>query len=224
MSQQTIDLLDLFGVAAQAIQQNRTQLNKADTYNGNHGDNMAEIMEVVQQAMREKKNADVPSQLEYAAQLVRQKSNSGSANVLAGGLAQAAQQFLGGQTQNKSKGSGIPMDLALSLLMTILNGGNKSQSSGSQDLVGSLLGSLVTGMSGSQKPAASSKQGGGADLLSMGLDLLQASQEAGIDVGQLAQTLVSGTEMGKSDHRAQSGQLIANAALKMLMANMAKGK
>ncbi len=218
MAQQTVNFIDLFSAATDALQQSRTQLNKADTYNGNHGDNMVQIMEVVQQAMREKKNADLPSQLEYAADLVRQKSQSGSANVLAGGLAQAAKQALGEKTD------GIPIELALNLLMTILNGGQKSSASSGQDLAGSLLGTLVSGLAGSQKSTAStsSQQGNGPDWLSLGLDLLQSSQDAGLDLGQMAKTLVSGTEMGKSDHRAQSGELIANAALKMLMSSMNK--
>ncbi|MCW5877529.1 MAG: hypothetical protein KIS80_01515 [Anaerolineales bacterium] len=216
MAQQTVNFIDLFSAATDALQQNRSQLNKADSYNGNHGDNMVQIMEVVQQAMREKKTADLPSQLEYAADLVRQKSQSGSANVLAGGLAQAAKQALG------EKADGLPIDLALNLLMTILNGGQKSSASSGQDLAGSLLGTLVSGLAGSQKSTASSQQSGGTDWLSLGLDLLQSSQDAGIDIGQLAQTLVSGTEMGKSEHRSQSGQLIANAALKMLMSNLNK--
>jgi len=57
------------------------------------------------EAMREKKTADAPAQLEYAAQLLRQRSASGSAKVIANGLAQAA---------NQVTGNAIPLESTLS--------------------------------------------------------------------------------------------------------------
>jgi len=204
-----INLLDLFNTASQAIQQNKDQLNKADNYNGNHGDNMVEIFEVITQAMKEKKSADAPTQLEYAADLLRKKTNSGSANVLAGGLAQAAKEVTG---------KDLDLGSALGVLTTVLNGGQGgSNATASSDL----LGSLVSGLVGGGESKSSSKQEG-PDWLSLGMNLLQGAQASGLDLGELASSLVSGTEMGKSEHRSQSGQLITNAVLQMLMSNMGK--
>ena len=123
-----INLLDLFNTAAKAVQQNKDQLNKADAYNGNHGDNMVQIFDVITQAMKEKQSADAPTQLEYAAQLLRKKTNSGSANVFADGLAQAAQQVMG---------KNVSVESALGVLQTVLNGGKGDASA---NVAGDLLG------------------------------------------------------------------------------------
>jgi hypothetical protein len=194
-----INLLELFSTAGKALQNNQSKLNQADSYNHNHGDNMVQIFDVITQAMKEKKTADAPTQLEYAAQLLRQKSNSGSANVLANGLAQAAQQVTG---------KTIPLEGALGLLQTVLNGGKaETKSADPADLLGSLL-------SGGESSANEKEKE--TDWLGLGLSLLKTSKDAGIDLGALAQSLVSGTEMGKSEHRSQSGNIVANAILKML--------
>ena len=63
---------------------------------------------------------------------------------------------------------------------------------------------------------------GGTDWLSVGMNLLQASKDAGIDLGTVAQSLVAGTEMGKSEHRAQSGQMITSAVLQTLLSGLGK--
>ncbi len=38
-----VDLLSLFNAVTGTLKENKTALNKADEYNGNHGDNMVEI-------------------------------------------------------------------------------------------------------------------------------------------------------------------------------------
>lgn len=218
-----INLLDLFNTASKAIQQNKESLNKADSYNGNHGDNMVEIFDVITQAMKEKKSADAPTQLEYAAQLLRNKSQSGSANVFANGLAEAAKEVTGGGK--------LDLGSALGVLTTVLNGGQGgSNASASSDLLGSLVSGLAGGDSGSALGSLvssltggdSEKKDDGPDWLSLGMNLLQGAQASGLDLGELASSLVSGTEMGKSEHRSQSGQLITNAVLQMLMSQMSK--
>jgi hypothetical protein len=198
---QGIDLLDLFQTATKALSAHQQELNQADTYNKNHGDNMVEIFDVITRAMKEKKNADAPTQLEYAAQLLRQKSNSGSANVYAQGLATASKQVTG---------KTITPDVALTLLQTLMNGGGQSTatpSTGSGDL-GSLLGGLLGGEGKSEIDSA--------DLLNAGLAFLQSKQEGSSNMESLAKAFVATTSMGESEHRAQSGQLVANAVLQML--------
>ena len=69
MAKNQIDLFSMFKQATQAMQENKSSLNEADTYNHDHGDHMVEIFEVITQAMKEKKDADPADQLEYAAKI-----------------------------------------------------------------------------------------------------------------------------------------------------------
>ena len=94
----SIDLGKLFGTVAKTLTQNQTQLNTADTYNHDHGDHMVQIFEVITLAMKEKQNASPADQLAYASQLLRAKSQSGSAQLYAEGLSDAASQFQGAKS------------------------------------------------------------------------------------------------------------------------------
>ena len=55
-----------------------------------------------------------------------------------------------------------------------------------------------------------------ADLLNAGLAFLQSKQEGSSNMESLVKAFVATTSMGESEHRAQSGQLVANAVLQML--------
>jgi len=46
-SSQGIDLVQLFGAAAQALAANQSALNQADTLNGDHGDNMVQTFNLI---------------------------------------------------------------------------------------------------------------------------------------------------------------------------------
>lgn len=91
----TVDLAMIFTAATKTLAKNQNVLNKADTYNHDHGDNVVEVFEVISAAMKAKKGADPADQLEYASQLLRQKTTSGSGQVYARGLERAAQKFSG---------------------------------------------------------------------------------------------------------------------------------
>ena len=69
-----INLASLFKNVASSLSEQKETLNKADTYNHDHGDNMVEIFTVISQAMQAKRNASPADQLEYASQLLRQKA------------------------------------------------------------------------------------------------------------------------------------------------------
>jgi len=94
MANGQIDLLSLFKQVSKSVKQNQDSLNQADPYNHDHGDNMVQVFDVITQAMKEKKTADPADQLEYAAQLLRSKTASGSGTVYANGLETAAKQVL----------------------------------------------------------------------------------------------------------------------------------
>ncbi|MBN1690677.1 MAG: DAK2 domain-containing protein [Dehalococcoidia bacterium] len=91
-----IDLGALFQTVTGALAQNKDSLNKADTNNHDHGNNMVSAFEMITKAMQEKKSANPADQLAHAAQALSQQK-SGSAQLYARGLSQASQKFQGRQ-------------------------------------------------------------------------------------------------------------------------------
>lgn len=220
MAQQgQIDLLSLFKQASKSVKQNKDTLNQADSYNHDHGDHMVEIFDVITQAMKEKKNADPADQLEYAAQILRRKSTSGSGKIYADNLQNAAKQVLGKE---------INTGTVLTILQSLMGASQKSGTSGSGDLLGSLLGGLMSGgSSGSgandvlgsllgQAGGSSSGSNQGidlGDLLGAGMDVLSKSQQGKSGLDALTGALLSGSQMAESDHRQQSGEIVTKAVL-----------
>ncbi len=134
-----IDLGSLFNVATQALSANQSSLNQADTENQNHGDNMVQVFNMISQVMANQPDASPSQQLGQASQYLAQNGTSGSAHVYSQGLAQAAQQFQGQ--------SAVTPDNAMTLIQSLLGGGQPAPQSGGQSAsqVGDLLGSLLGG-------------------------------------------------------------------------------
>ncbi len=201
-----IDLLQLFGSVAGALKDKRGTLNEADSHNQNHGDNMVQIFEVITKAMKEKKGADPADQLQYASELLRGASSSGSAQMYVRGLESAAKEFTG---------KGLNLESAMPLIQTLLNGGEKASAPKAD--AGDMLGSLLSGLGGG---GAKKKDGGldAGDLLKAGMAFMNAKGDGDNNIEALTEALVSGTAMGQSQssHRAQSGQVVANTVLQML--------
>jgi hypothetical protein len=239
-----IDLSALFGTVAKTLVQNQSQLNNADTYNHDHGDNMVQIFEVITQAMKEKQNASPADQLAYASQLLRAKSQSGSAQLYAEGLSDAATQFQGAKSINPNT--------AMTLIQTLLGaqGSVPTSNSGSGDLLGSLLGGLtgtqqasdqaqggsgdllgglLGGLMGGEQASTLQTQPAGdgkidiGDLLNAGMAFAQAKQSGGSNLDAILNAVVSSSKMGDSAHRSQSGALVANT-LMQVVGQMAKAK
>jgi hypothetical protein len=76
-----LDLSALFGAAAQALAANQSSLNRADTENQNHGDNMVQAFNMISQVMAGQQNASPSQQLSQASQYLAQNGTSGSAYV-----------------------------------------------------------------------------------------------------------------------------------------------
>lgn len=229
MAQGQIDLLSLFKQVSKSVQQNKETLNKADNYNHDHGDHMVEIFEVINQAMKEKKKAEPADQLEYAAQLLRQKSTSGSGKLYANNLESAAKNILG-----KELNAGT----VLMILQTLMGAAQKSGKGGSGDMLGSLLGSLMGGGSSSSGSgdllgSLLGHMGGGAisessqgldlgDLLGAGMEMLSDKQSGKSGLEALTGALLSGSQMAESDYRSQSGEIVSNALLGALSSMLKK--
>jgi hypothetical protein len=226
----SVDLAKVFGTVAKTLAENRESLNSADDYNHNHGDNMVQTFDMITRAMKEKKQASPAEQLEYAAQLLRQQSSSGSAQLYAEGLADASaslagqksinannamqlvQALLGAGQSAPQSSSGSGADLLGSLLGGLAGGQSAPQSAqGGSDLLGSLLGGL-TGQGGNQ-------QGSGIDmndLLTAGMSFMQAKQQGQSNMDALLGTLVGSSRMNTTSARTQSGTLVANTLLQVL--------
>ena len=108
-----IDLGNLFQSVIGTLNKNKESLNKADTNNHDHGDNMVNVFELITKAMKEKQGVDPAGQLAYAAEVLSQQK-SGSAQLYAKGLSQASQQFTGRQ---------INSDNVMTLIPTLLGVG-----------------------------------------------------------------------------------------------------
>jgi hypothetical protein len=226
-----LNLANLFQSVAGSLTDQRQNLNDADNYNHDHGDNMVEVFNVISQAMQAKQNADPADQLAYASQLLRQR-NSGSAQVYAQGLSQASKELKGQQQ--------VTPDNAINLIQALLGGGQASTAqpqSGMGDLLGSLLGG---GNTATQQPQSGigdllgSLLGGGTtatqqpqnqqasagldvgDLLNAGMAFMNTKSQGGNNMEAIVNALVSGSAMGNSQHRSQSGALVVNSLLQAI--------
>ncbi len=132
-----IDLGNLFQSVIGTLNQNKESLNKADTNNHDHGDNMVNVFQLISNAMKEKQGADPSSQLAHAAEVLSQQK-SGSAQLYAKGLSQASQQFAGKQMNS---------DNVMTLIPTILGVGEAPVRQSAGLMVSPFDGSYVSGKS-----------------------------------------------------------------------------
>ena len=194
-----VDLVKLFSTVAETMVENQTTLNKADEYNQDHGDHMVEIFEMITGAIQEAPKNDLSSGLSKASELLTGKK-SGSADMYAKGLAQAAEYF---------KGQDLDASQLIPLLQTMLGGGEASVSQGAGGLLDSLVGSFG-GEDGLHL----------ADILSAGAEFLESKQEGDSNLEAAMDAVISSSKMGESPHRAQSSKLVADVLLQTLMSGM----
>ena len=212
MAANQINLFKAFQTVSKALQQNQTQLNQADPYNHDHGDNMVEIFDVITRAMKEKQNLAPADQLEYAAQLLRAKQ-SGSAQYYSQSLDQASRELQGQKA--------VTADNAMTLLQTLLGGGQASTQSASP--AGDLLGSLLSNLSGTGTGSSTSEGTlDWATLANAGMEFLQSKQEGKDTMTSLMDALMSNESTQQAPYRKQSGTIIANTLMKTLGSMLTK--
>jgi hypothetical protein len=226
-----LNLLNLFQSVTSTLKNNQQDLNNADTYNHDHGDNMVQVFNLISQAMQAKQKAAPADQLAYASELLSQQK-SGSAQVYAQGLAQASKEFTGqkqvtpdnainliqalmggGQASTAQPQSGVG-----DLLGSLLGGGNTANQqpqSGVGDLLGSLLGGGNTATQQPQSQQASAGLDVG-DLLNAGMAFMNTKSQGGNNMEAIVNALVSSSAMGNSQHRSQSGSLVVNSLLQAI--------
>ena len=198
-----LDLSSLFNVATKVLAANQSNLNKADTYNQDHGDNMVQVFNMISEAVAGQKDKPPAQQLSHASQYLSKNAKSGSAHVYSQQLAQAAQQFEGQ--------SSVTPDNAMTLVQALLGGsGQQSAAPSGGDLLGALLGGGGQSQQGSQDDDGIDL----GDILNAGMTFMNAKNQ-----GQ--SNLLSDGPMAQRPHRQQSGQLVANALLQAV-ANMSR--
>jgi hypothetical protein len=218
----SIDLAQLFQTVTGTLTDNRQQLNDADDNNHDHGDNMVDTFEVITQAMREHKGADPADQLEYAAQMLRQRK-SGSSQMYASGLEEASREFQGQQVTPAN---------AMTLIQSLLGGGQAPQQQQSDGGVGGMLGSLLGGSGGQQSGlggignvvgsllgGAGGQQGQQGqdgldigDLLQAGMAFMSTKQRGGGNLEAIVNAVVASSAMG-GGYRQQSSNLVASTMM-----------
>jgi hypothetical protein len=213
----TADLVQLFSTVQKVMDSQKENLNQADTYNNDHGDHMVEIFQTITQAMQEKQDTTPADQFSLASQLLGEQK-SGSAQVYAQGLAQAAQQFSGED--------GIPMDNVMTLVQTLIGGGQQPAALPSD--AGDMLGALLGSVSSEEKGKTQEEQGGLlgnidlADVLNAGAAFLSAKNAGDSNLEAAMDALMAGSAMSESSHRKESGALVASALLQAVNAMASK--
>ena len=194
-----VDLVKLFSAVAETMVENQSSLNKADEYNQDHGDHMVDIFQMITGAVKEAPQDNLSNGLAKASELLTEKP-SGSADMYAKGLAQAAEYF---QDQDLDASSILP------LLQTMLGGGEASVSKSAGGLLDSLVGSLG-GEDGLDL----------GDILSAGAAFMQSKEEGDSNLEAAVDAVISSSKMGETPHRAQSSKLVADVLLQTLMSNL----
>lgn len=189
-----LDLLSLFGAVTNALEENKTELNKADSYNGDHGDNMVNIFNMVTGAVAKNKESDVSTQLAAASKLLG-GLQSGSAKEYAKGFATAANEFQGGE---------LTSDSVLPLLQSLFGGGAAPEADSS-------LQGMLSGFLGGDDGKIDA-----GDLLSAGMSFLSAKNKGKNTQEALIEALIAKSPFGQSPHRTQSSSIVASTIFDLL--------
>ncbi len=214
MATNEVDLAKLFQTVSKVMEQNQTQLNQADTYNHDHGDNMVDIFNTIANVMQQNSTATPAVQLKTAASQLRTKQ-SGSAQYYSKSLNQAARELRTAKSVNA--------DNAATLLQTLLGGGQSSSKTGSAttDMLGTLLGSL-TG-AGETTPSSSSGQStiDWQTIAAAGMEYMKSKQEGKDTLTALMEALMA-EPTKTAPYRKDSGTLVATTLMQALGAMLSK--
>ena len=195
-----MDLSTIFKSVTSQLTEQQTTLNKADTYNHDHGDHMVHIFSLIQKAVSQKSEQPVAEQLNYASQVVEKEADSGSAKLYAQGLAKAAQNFSGSELQPDTLG------LLVKSLLNVEEPPHKKQETG-------FLGSLLSGLLGKPDTSEDNDMLGIDELLRAGMAFYQSKQEGGSTTDALMGALMAASPLGASSHRSMSGSLVASTIM-----------
>lgn len=211
MSNQNIDLAQIFQSVTQALGQNKQDLNQLDEYNQDHGDHMVDTFQTITNALQEKQGDSPANALSYASKMLKQNANSGSGKLYAQGLEQAAQQV---------QGQNVDPQMAMQLLQTLIGGGTPAAQpqQPTQQQSGGLLGSLLGGLLG----GGQNQQGGLSDGLDMGdlvtagMAFMQSKQQGDSNLEAIMDAVTAANGMGNQPYRQKSTQLVAQTFMQAI--------
>ncbi|MFW6135597.1 MAG: hypothetical protein ACOC7N_02110 [Chloroflexota bacterium] len=219
MSRSSVDLAQLFAVAQHAIAAHREEINELDGYNHNHGDNMAQNMELIVDALQQRRDQPPAAALEHASQRLRSEGRGGTSQYYAQGLSQAAAELQGR--------SDLRTEDALSLVQSLLGSIPSEGHPAEPQATGSVL-DQVLGMSQAQSPQE--QQQGSAlggllrSLAPVALSFLRAKQSGDDTASAASEALM--VALAGSQHvnplqsgtpRGAAGGLVAQSILKALV-------
>ncbi|TET49496.1 MAG: DAK2 domain-containing protein [Anaerolineales bacterium] len=211
-----VDLAALFENALGLITANRQQVNELDGYNGNHGDNMVQNVQLIVDALKGRGSKSPSKALQRASETLQAEGKGGTSQYYARGLEQAADQFQGKR--------GLNLADVVPLIQMVL-GAIPAEGHPSKVQSGGSVLDLVAGLG--QAPAPEAVKDDKFDLgdlvstlLPAGLSYLQAKQ-SGADTTAAAGQALIGTLLGgqssplqASTPRSAAGGLIAQALLR----------
>ncbi len=248
MAQNRVDLVNIFQAVTQTLAQNQQSLDQADEYNHDHGTNMVQTFQTITNSLQQKQGKSDSSALTYAAKKLAKNTTSGSGQLYAQGLSQAATKFKGKKVDSKG---------ALDLLQTLIGGGQTSQQSsqsGSGDMMGALLdqlmgeahaqpsgastssddmlGSLMGQLTGSEQSQSSGSTGSGGDMLEALLGQVTGGEQPKPSVtsqasGDMLSSLLGGLAGSQTSSSGSGGGLdlgdLLNAGMSFMQAKQQGG-
>lgn len=207
-----LDLAPLFQAVEDVLLENRELLNHSDPFNGNHGDHMVEIFHLAVQAARDKSGSGFADAMQYAADLLAESRDNGSAQVYGRGLAQLAGQF---------RKYGLELEDLVPYVLSVLSedknqAAKNGQTKGGGDVLKALLGGLAGWQqveTGKQPPENPLDIG---YIFELGIAYMQAKQRGGSRAQVIADAAASASPLSGVPHRCQSGKLAIQTLLEAM--------
>jgi len=211
----------VFSAVAAVLEENRQDLNAADSVNGNHGDHMVEIFKIastaaseyIAQAAASAQPASMSDILFQVGRLLKDCPDNETALIYAQGLERFALEF-------QSHGIDLP-DLEEYVRQGLKESPNTSQSSSSgkgKDVLKALLAGLV----GWKKAEKGQKSAAGwldmGALFELGIIYLQAKQAGGSKAEVIARAAAMASPLNNVPYRLQSGRIALQSLLQALEA------
>jgi hypothetical protein len=209
-------LAPVFEEIGAKLVENRSRLNEADKFNGNHGDHMVSIFDAATRAAEETRDQELAASMAYAGSRLALLKDNGSAQVYARGLECVAAQL--GERQ-------ITLDELVNYVSSVLEGesaqpANGEAGNGGSRRSGEVLKALVAGIAEWNRRESGDAQGGSplsmGALFDFGIVYLQAKQRGGTRTAIIADTAASVSPLGGVPHRLESGKLVVETLLKAL--------
>ena len=194
-----LELMSLFGKAAQALQDNKDELNKADGWNGNHGDNMVEIFNLATDAIKKNPDATPAEQLAQAGKALA-GAKSGSAQLYSNGFAQAAEAV---------KGKDVTPQNMVAMVQSLMGAGAQSQEE--ENPIAGLVGGLLGGGQDDKFDLG--------DVLNAGFSFVKSKNKGEDTLTSLVGAIMGQSPASDSAHRSKSGELVTSSLLKSLLDN-----